>query len=157
MNTCTALRSLALCIFCEGAEDIRAMLRAYTQFFHDHRDAFLHLASVRIEMQLTSRGVLDAFERVSRDMCWEWPQFATMKSISSEEAEQNKQAWTLLEGALSSLRALECVEFVLYEGGNEFREDTKVELRRALETRLPMLWRSRVLQVVFDTYVYRYD
>ena len=56
MNTCTALRSLALCIFCEGAEDIRAMLRAYTQFFHDHRDAFLHLASVRIEMQLTSRG-----------------------------------------------------------------------------------------------------
>ena len=62
-----------------------------------------------------------------------------MKSVSSEEAEQNKQAWTSLEGALSSLRALECVEFVLYEGGDEFREDTKVELRRALESRLPML------------------
>ena len=59
--------------------------------------------------------MLDAFVHVARDTFPEWPEKTVMKTVSAEEAEQNRQMWTALEDGLCALSALERVELVLYE------------------------------------------
>ena len=169
LSTCTALRSLVLCIhplFDETpsashlhAADTRETLAVYTQLFHGHRGVFEStLTTLRLELLPAGSEMLDAFVRVARDTFPEWPEKTVMKTVSAEEAEHNRQMWTALEDGLCALSALERVELVLYERPehNEIlTEEAKAELRTALEGRLPRLWPSGAVRLVFETFVYR--
>lgn len=98
--------------------------------------------------------MLDAFVRVAHDTFPRWPE-KVIQVVSAEEAEQNRAVWTSLEDALRPFPALERVELVLYEReGEMLEEEAKVELRDALERRLPRLWPSGVAQLVFEFFVY---
>ncbi|KAM5531609.1 hypothetical protein V8D89_014724, partial [Ganoderma adspersum] len=166
LTTCTALRSLVLCIqplFDDDwpghlhADDTREMLAAYTHFFHRHRDVFPALRVVRLEMRPEGQEMLAAFVRVARDTYREWHERA-VQTVSAEEVEQNRDVWAALEDALCGLPALERAEFVLYEWleHNEILTDeAKAELRSALEGRLPRLWPGGIVQLVFEVFVYR--
>ena len=165
LANCGALRSLVFCmepIFENDAaaghshaEDTRDKLSTYAWFFRRHRNALPMLSTIRFEMQPVGSWMLDAFARVARDTFPEWPS-KVMKMVAAEEAEQNRQLWTSLEDALDSFPALERLEFVLYETKREaLTEEAKVQLRSALEGRLPRLWPSGVAQLVFQPYAYR--
>lgn len=136
------------------AEDIRGALSAYARFFHGHRGALPLLATIRFEIQPAGQWMLDAFVRVAHDTFPRWPE-KVIQVVSAEEAEQNRTVWTSLEDALRPFPALERVELVLYEReGEMLEEEAKVELRDALERRLPRLWPSGVAQLVFEFFVY---
>ncbi|KAI1794398.1 hypothetical protein LXA43DRAFT_138627 [Ganoderma leucocontextum] len=165
MGTCTALRSLVLCMEC-GIEDAapalvgdshadptRATLAAYTKWFNEHHSTFPRLAAVRLEMRPAGRRMLTAFVRVAGDTYREWGGH-TVQGLLAEEAEQNREVWTSPEDALRQLPLLEHATFVLYERpelDETLTEEAKVELRNVLERRLPTLWRSGAAQLVFET------
>ncbi|PIL23385.1 hypothetical protein GSI_14696 [Ganoderma sinense ZZ0214-1] len=161
---CSALRSLMLCMeptFDDHASfgdrharNTREVLSAYALFFQLHRAALPMLTTVRFEMKPIV-WMLDAFVRVARDTFPEWPSKA-ITMVSAEEAEMNRALWEFLEDALGSFPALERVEFVLYERGQEaLTEEAKDHLRSALEGRLPELWSRGVAHLVFETFVFR--
>ncbi|KAI1794411.1 hypothetical protein LXA43DRAFT_1091930 [Ganoderma leucocontextum] len=167
LATCTALRSLVLCIDClfddsafmvdQHADTTRWALHAYTQILYEHQSALSGLTAVRLEMQPVGSEMLAAFARVARDTYRAWGEDA-VQGVPAEEAQQNRVVWVSLEDALCGFPALERVVLVLYERPkhNEIlTEEGKVALRSALEGRLPRLWRSGIAQLVFETFVYR--
>lgn len=76
-----------------------------------------------------------------------------MYPVVPDEAERSGQVWVSLEDVLCRFRALEHVEFVLYETpqpGEALTEAAKGVLRGALEGRLPRLGSKGIARLVFE-------
>ena len=163
LTTCTALSSLTLsaeCIFedpvpaarADHARETRGALRQYAQILGMYRVVFAGLTRVRLEMRPASREMFDAFVRVTQDTCRIWPEEEVL-TVDPDEEQQNMETWALLESILCDFPALKRVEFVLLETSQlegALREEAKIELRGALEGRLPRLGPSAIAQLVFE-------
>ncbi|PIL23386.1 hypothetical protein GSI_14697 [Ganoderma sinense ZZ0214-1] len=115
------------------ADDTRETLTVYTQLSHSHRGAFSALTTLRLELRPAGSEMLDAFVRIAGDTFFDWLMKLT-RTVSADEAEQNRLVWAALEDALCVFPAPERVELVLYERPeyNEIlAEEAKAELRTA--------------------------
>ncbi|KAM5531606.1 hypothetical protein V8D89_014721 [Ganoderma adspersum] len=163
LTTCTALSSLALSFEClcnesdmEDAEDTRDALGLYTAILRAHRNVFVGLTTVRLEMRPIGGSMLNAFVRVAQNAYRERQEEA-LRTVPPPEADENRMIWEFLEDALCEFPALDRVELVLYETsrpGDTLTEAAKVELRSALAGRLPRLWPRGTAQLVFETFVH---
>ncbi|PIL23382.1 hypothetical protein GSI_14693 [Ganoderma sinense ZZ0214-1] len=162
LPTCTALSSFVLSFQCrfddsflEDAEDTRDVLGLYTALLRTHRNVFVGLKVVRLEMQPAGESMHNALARIAQDTFRERPEGA-VHTVPPPEADQNRAVWEFLEDSLCDFPALERVELVLYETSRPrgaLTETAKAELRGALGGRLPRLWASGTVQLVFETYV----
>lgn len=160
LTTPNALSSFTLSIQCqfetwageEHADLTRDTLREYTQILSAHLDAFPGLTAVRLPADLE---MVDAFVRVAQDIYRVWREEG-IKAVEPHEAEQNRQVWVSLEDVLCGFRALERVEFALYETSTwpeeALPEEAKVGLKVALGGRLPRLSSSGIVQSVFEMF-----
>lgn len=162
LTTCATLSSLTLSFECsfddssmQDAEDTRNMLGLYTTILRTHRNIFVELTAVRLEMRPTGQDMFDAFVRVVRDT-YRVGREEMVHIVPPPEADQNRVAWEFLEDALCDFPALKHLELVLYETsrpGGTLPEAGKADLRSALAGRLPRLWPSETAQLVFETLV----
>nr|VWP01734.1 N/A [Ganoderma boninense] len=158
LPACTALSSLTLSFQCcfndsflEDAEDIRDMFGVYTALLRSHCHVFVGLKTIRLEMRPIGKNMLVAFRRVAQDTFLQGPDDA-VHTVPPPEADQNRAVWGFLEDVLCDFPALQRVEIVLFETprpGGALTEAAKVELRRALEEKLPRLSRNGTAQLVF--------
>ncbi|KAM5535955.1 hypothetical protein V8D89_010395 [Ganoderma adspersum] len=156
LPTCPVLRSLVLCIECNidvnppspsmaclNAERIHWTLGAYTRILQRHCDAFPALTVLRLEMSPGGQSMAEALIHAAWGGDREQVQGGTAQDLTEDALDE--WMWESLEDVLCGFPVLKHVEFVCT---GDLMEETKAELRGALEKRLPRLWRNGAAQLV---------